>query len=290
MSHTQLTLATNYDVNNMIFSVPQENKIPQSTFTYKRINISTKNADGSIGDLVIRTPPLFSFGVQESKSLNEPKVTNGYNLPLCLWNRAGPSDEEKAWTDTFNNICTRAKEHLIENRVDIGKWDLEMADLKTFNPLYWKRDKKSGQVEPGTGPTLYPKLISTKRDGVERIMSLFYDKETNDEINPLDILGKYCTVTAAIKIESVFIGSKFSLQVKLWEVEISLQSGGVQRLLRSAAPARPVRAVQEEKVPVVAAVEEYYSDASDFASEAEPEFAPQPSPPRKRVVGKKGGK
>ena len=38
---------------------------------------------------------------------------------------------------------------------------------------------------------------------------------------PLKYLGKRCNVNTAIKFESIFIGSKISLQVKLYELEIS---------------------------------------------------------------------
>ena len=39
--------------------------------------------------------------------------------------------------------------------------------------------------------------------------------------NPLEYLGKKCNVNAAIKFESIFIGSTISLQVKLYEIEIT---------------------------------------------------------------------
>lgn len=231
MSTTQLTSASGYNVQKMIFNEPQDNKIPNSSFSYKRINISTENNNGTTGDLVLKTPVLFSFGVQENIN-PESKEVNGYIMPLCLWNRNGPTDEEKEWTDTFNAICNRCKDHLIEKKQEINKWDLELADLKKFNPMYWKRDKKTGAIEPGTGPTLYPKLIVTKKDGNEKIMTVFYDKHTGEDISPLSILGKMCNVVAAIKIESIFIGNRISLQIKLWEVEVSVQQMGVKRLLR----------------------------------------------------------
>ena len=236
MSNTQLTTVSNYDVSRMIFSIPQESKIPNSSFSYKRININTVNDDNTVGELILKTPYLFSFGVQENRN-PETKEVNGYVMPLCLWNRQGPSKEETEFINTFNAICERAKDYLVEHRNDIGKWDLEMADLKKFNPIFWKRDK-TGKIEAGTGPTLYPKLINTKRNGVERIMTIFYDTQTNDEINPLDVLGKFCQVTSAIKIESVFIGTRISLQIKLWEAEVTLQTPGVKSLLRKTIEQR----------------------------------------------------
>lgn len=227
---TQLTDVSNYNVNRMIFNQSQKNTIPNSVLTYQRINISSRNEDGTVGDLILKTPMLFSFGVQESKSM-ETKEINGYVMPLCMWDRNNPSAEERAWTDMFDKICNHCKEYLVNNKNDIGKWDLEMNDLKKFNPLHWKRDKTTGRIEEGTGPTLYAKLISSKRDGVDKILSSFYDADTCEEINPLDILNKYCHVIAAIKIESIFIGTRIALQIKLWEVEVRLHGSGRKRLL-----------------------------------------------------------
>ena len=169
--NTQLTPATGYDTKKMIFSEPQTGVIPDSKpqISFKRILIQTKNDDGTIGDLIIPTERLFSFGVSENMS-QETGVVNGYVMPLCLWNRDDPTTEEKAWTTTFDNIVEHCKKHLVENREEIGQYELEMNDLKKFNPLYWKKDK--GQVVEGTGPTLYAKLIVSKKQDNKIVLSI----------------------------------------------------------------------------------------------------------------------
>ena len=43
---------------------------------------------------------------------------------------------------------------------------------------------------------------------------------------------KYCYVKAAIKIESIFIGNKVSLQIKLYEASVRFLDSGPKRLLR----------------------------------------------------------
>ena len=60
---TQLVSASGYDVNNMVFSTPVEQKIPDSKVTSKRIYLSTKNADGTVGELCMATDEIYSFGV-----------------------------------------------------------------------------------------------------------------------------------------------------------------------------------------------------------------------------------
>lgn len=244
-NNTQLTSASGYNINRMIFSKPISASVPNTPISYQRINISTKNPDGSIGDLIIATEELFSFGVSANRSPDTQQI-NGYVMPLCLWNKEGASKEEKNWTDVFDNIVEHTKEHLVSNREEIGHYDLEMSDLKRFNPLYWKKERN--QIVPGTGPTLYCKLIMSRKDGNENILSKFYDMETNENIDAMDLLGKYCYVRAAVKIESIFIGNKCSFQVKLWEAEVSVVQTGMKQLLgMSRTPKRPTIAESVRK-------------------------------------------
>ena len=238
--NTQITSAIGYDVKNISFSEPVSGSIPDSKpkIEFKRINISTKNADGTTGELIIPTGRLFSFGISENTSQETGNI-NSYTFPICLWSRDGPSEEEKAWTDTFDKIIERCAEHIMTVKDEIDMFDLTKADLTKakggLNPLYWKREKHTTpqgktilRIVPDTGPTLYTKLIYSKKKG--QFLSQFFD--TNDEIvDASTLMGKYCFTKAAIKIESIFIGSKISLQVKLYEAVIEPTSSGMKRLL-----------------------------------------------------------
>src|SRR3990167_2830149 len=161
--NTQLTLANGYNTQRMIFSEPQVGSI--GVIKYKRINLTTRNDDGSTGELVLPTSEVFSFGVSENRS--QTGELNGYVLPLCLWSRDGPTPDEKTWIETFNNIIDRCKKFLIETKDELGKPDLIMSDLRKLNPLYYKKGD-DGKIVQGKGPTLYAKLISrqkkTKKD------------------------------------------------------------------------------------------------------------------------------
>jgi hypothetical protein len=155
----QLAQVGDYDVKRMVFSDPIKGSIPNTTIAYKRINISTLNKDGSVGDLILPTERLFSFGVSENVN-PETKKVNGHVLSLCLFNRDSPTQAEKAWVETFNNIAEHCKKHLIKNKEEIEQYELAMNDLKKFNVLYYRREK--GKIVEGTGPTLYAKLIASK--------------------------------------------------------------------------------------------------------------------------------
>lgn len=229
MSHrsNQLTSVVNYDVSKMVFSDAEERKIPNSPLAYRRVGISTLNQDGTYGDLIFQTERVFSFGVSENTNPGTSDV-NGYNLALCLWSKTGATEGEKTWTDTFNRVVEHCKKHLLENKEEIGQYELTEHDLKKFNPLYWKKDK--GQIVEGTGPTLYAKLITSKKNGEIKILSMF----SNVDGTPVDAFSlkkRYCFVNAAIKIESIFIGNKISLQVKVYEAVVEPIDGGMKPLL-----------------------------------------------------------
>ena len=226
MENTQLSSANGYNVEDMKFSKIIVQKIGNSDMTSKRINISTKNEDGSEGELVFETSKLFSFGVSENLDQKTKEVT-GYTFPLCLHAKDGPSDDEVAFTETFEKIVERCKDYLIEHKKELKLKDLEKSDLRKFNPIYYKKND-DGEIAEGASPTLYAKLIVSKG----KIITEFFDGVSGNSIKPLDLIGKYCYAKAVIKIESIFLGSKISLQVKLYESEVNLINSGVKRLLR----------------------------------------------------------
>ena len=241
--NTKLTPVEGYiPKERMIFSKTILGEIPDSKpkIEFQRINIFTRNEDGSEGELIIPTESLYSFGISENVNQESDKVT-GYTFPLCLWNRDGATTEEKKWTDTFNDIVECCIDHLVENREEIDKFELESSDLTKskggLNPLYWKMEKvtdeKTGKTilrkVPGRGPTLYPKLIHSKKQN--KFITQFYDKENNEIIEAENLINKHCHVKCAIKIESIFIGARISLQVKLYEAIVELKNIGMKRLL-----------------------------------------------------------
>jgi hypothetical protein len=260
-NNTQLTPAIGYDTKSMIFSEPQSGSIPGSTITFKRILIQTKNPDGTVGDLIIPTTKVFSFGPSESRDLATQKL-NGYVMPLCLYTRDNPQKEEVNWVESFNNIVEECKKHLVteETKRKIEKYDLEYVELKKMNPLYYKREK--GKIVPGTGPTLYAKLIRSKK--LNKIITMFYNFD-GEEINPLDNIGKYCFAKAAIKIESIFVGSKITLQVKLYECEMRLIEMGMPRLLRPNAKKRVL--TSKQSCPLLSESKDGEEQLSDDAGE-----------------------
>lgn len=231
MSSIQLTDVNNFDTNNIVFSKPEVGNIAGQKISFKRIRIAARYPDGNVGDLIIATPlNLHCFGLQESLDLGSNAV-NGYSLPICLWNKNGCTEDEKKFTDGFTSIVEHCKKYLLEHKEDIEKYDLDASDLKKFNPLFWKMEK--GKIVEGRGPMLYAKANYNKK--ANKITTIFVNEDTNEEVEPFDLLNKVCTVTAALKIESIFIGNKISLQVKLFEVVFKIKDNTIRGLLRPNA-------------------------------------------------------
>lgn len=232
--NTQLTSAMNYPIQNIIFSKPIVTSLGDgaTALNVRRIMIGTRNPDGTTGDLLFSTTELFSPGVKENRDMMTKKL-NGHSVGLVLWNKDGPTDMEKGLTDTLVKVFDQCKQHLISIRKEIKQPDLELSDLKKFSPLYWKKND-DGDVVEGTGPSLYAKLIVSKKQN--KILSQFYDYDGN-VIDPLSLIDKFCFGEFVIKIESIFIGSKTTLQVKCYEAKMRTLETGLRRLLPTPKPA-----------------------------------------------------
>lgn len=301
---TQLSSPATYDVANMIFGKAIAGSAGAANgngpaIKYFRIPISTRNADGTIGELVFQTEELFSFGVSRNTDQQTGKVT-GYTFPLCMWNKDGASDTEKAFSTVIDQVVERCKDHLVldSTKVEIKKFNLKRDGLDSLgNFMYWKRDD-DGQILMDKGPVLYPKLIESKKNN--KIITGMFDSN-GDDIDPLSLEKKFCWVKAAIKIESIYVGSKISLQVKVYEAEVRLVETGARRLLqRPRADARVTLARSEaaSAAPVVtnAINEEAYEDDEPIRDDEGEELsvpvkAPTPPPaveaaPVRKVVRK----
>ena len=170
----QLSSYDNLTPNNIIFNEAKEYKVKDSKIKYKRIPIEVKYPNEKKGALVIETPLLFSFGVNEKKNQETNKLV-GYSIPVCLWAKdSEPNTKGKAFFEAINNITTISKQHL-EN--DHG------ADLESSlsSPFYYKQEeyidkkgKKKTRIDSSSAPVLYAKLIYSEKS--KKILSLFKTK------------------------------------------------------------------------------------------------------------------
>ena len=200
---------------NIIFNEAKEYKVKDSNIKYKRIPIEVKYPNGKKGALVIETPLLFSFGVNEKKNQETNKLV-GYSMPVCLWAKdSEPNTKQNAFFDVINNVTTLSQQHL-EN-----EYGADLASTLS-SPFYFKQEeytdkkgKKKTRIDPSSAPVLYAKLIYSEKS--KKILSVFKGKGGKD-LNPFKYINHYCNVKLALIIEGIFISKTVtSLQIKVHE-------------------------------------------------------------------------
>ena len=130
----QLSSYENITQDNIIFNEAKEFKVKDSKIKYKRIPIEVKYPNGKKGALVVETPFLFSFGVNEKKNQETNKLV-GYSIPVCLWAKdSEPNTKEKAFFDVINNATTLSQQHL-EN-----EYGADLASTLS-SPFYFKQEE-----------------------------------------------------------------------------------------------------------------------------------------------------
>ena len=211
----QLSSYDSITTENIIFNEAKEFKVKVSKIKYNRIPIEIKYPNGKKGALVVETPLLFSFGVNEKKNQETNKLV-GYSIPVCLWAKdSEPNTKEKAFFDVINNVKTLSQQHL-EN-----EYGEDVASTLS-SPFYYKQEeytdkkgKKKTRIDPSSAPVLYAKLIYSEKS--KKILSLFKTKGKNN-LNPFKYINQYCNVKMALIIEGIFISRTVtSLQIKVHE-------------------------------------------------------------------------
>ena len=211
----QLSSYENITQDNIIFNEAKEFKVKDSKIKYKRIPIEIKYPNEKKGALVVESPVLFSFGVNEKKNQETNKLV-GYSMPVCLWSKdSSPNTKELSFFETLNNVVSMCQSHL---ESEYG------ADLTSSlsSPFYYKqieytdkKGKKETKVDESSAPVLYAKLIYSEKS--KKILSLFKGKGGKD-LNPFKYINQYCNVKLALIIEGIFISKTVtSLQVKVHE-------------------------------------------------------------------------
>lgn len=219
---TELLDVSTYDISQLFFDAPMELEIQQGnkTIKYYKINIGSKNK-GGVGEFVFNIPFFcHSFGVEEYTN-EQGKATN-HSVSLSLVDMNNPSEEQFDLVTSFGKIVDKIKEHLFTVKKDIKKPTLDKSDLKTFNPMHQSIDEDGNPKGNAWyfSPKLMERKIYNKEDPSDvqiKIETNFYDEDEN-EISPLDFVGKkHFKFRGAIKVESIYIGSKISLQCKIYD-------------------------------------------------------------------------
>ena len=221
----QIITPEQFDVKNIIFQEPANEAVPNSPHVAKRVHIKYRYPNGKIGDFVVMTEPLFSYGIQEERKRLESDAPGkpstgpiqGYSLPLVLFSKDGTTPSEQALFDLMANTGEVGKDFLVDNRKKLQKFTLERSELKKImNCIYRKVDKETGDLVDQS-PVMNVKLLTRKTDDEVTIVSRFRDGNTNESLDPMTLVKTMGHVTAAYKIDSIYVASHYTFQVKLLE-------------------------------------------------------------------------
>ena len=214
----QLTSIQDLNPQSIIFNEAKEYNIKDSKIKYKQIPIETVYPNGKKGSLIIETPFLFSFGLNEKKDQNTNKLV-GYSIPVCLWEKdSSPNLKEEQFYKFLCKLTEICQKYLEE------EYGPDLASSLS-EPLYYKqieytdkKGKKKTKRDPSAAPVLYTKLIYSEK--LKKILSLFRVKGKK-KVNPFNYLNQYCNVKMALIIEGIFISKTVtSLQLKVHECYI----------------------------------------------------------------------
>jgi hypothetical protein len=245
---TQLIDPEVFDASRVVFDDPVAESIPGQPGTNYRINLGYKNPDNTEGFLILGFDTCYCFGISENVDLNS-KALNGYNAAISLYDINGATPKQQKTVEALQEIIQQCKKNILKDSTQeaMGKVDdddkILESDLRKINLIFWK--KENGKPNPEMGGTIYPKLIWSKsridsKTGKEippKMLTRFFNIDEVDEngepveVDPLDYVGKRFIMQAAVKIESIFVGSRISIQMKIYEAFVREAESGPQRLL-----------------------------------------------------------
>lgn len=242
----QLTHALKRKFNakkHLVFSDPKKTEIESNgkkgqKIVFYRIGIETKYPDGSQGPLIFELPKCFSYGVSENRD-NKTDELQGHSMCLILSSKDENTPEQDAQIKAFRDLYQACLQHIVTVRKEIGKPKLKKIDNVEGafrSPIYQREDDETGEIDPEAPVKIYPKLIESRKSG--KVITQFYDVKSDDIIeDPLVFLkDKKCFVYPAVKVESIYIGARISLQLKIYQVYVEVKDYSIKKLLP-----RPVR-------------------------------------------------
>ena len=210
----ELTNYENLNTENINFGVTRFGTVSGKDISYEMVPITIEhNVNGHYGSLLIKTEKCFTFGAQQNFDKETGQVS-GWSLPIAMFNRLKPTEEQRKWVERFYEIVGKCKEFLMENYEFTKEQVSNMGDC-----MWWPKDDAT------KGPTLYPKIITGKKSKrfdtkFRMVKDLGNKSDEGVSITKEELVDNY-EVIAVIMIDSIYIcGKKASLRVKVYEALI----------------------------------------------------------------------
>lgn len=295
---SRLTDPLTYDVSRIVFTAPEEMKLPEKAGggTYQRVGIKTLSDNGkSTKDLLLVFDRCSSFGVSTKYSAS---------VGIILLDRDNPTDRQLKTVEVLKALTVKCEDWLLEHKADVGKPRLKresLYDMNEYNgigPVKYKKLADKITIDETKAPTMSAKLMP-KGKGQEGFLTKFYSEDEVDEkgnallLNPMDFEDTRSFITPIVKIEGIFIGATISIQCKLYECEIKAADATGGSLLQAfkslrneyvPAPLKSVSSQPEEDIDVDTLPDDNTSEQNNqlVASDDEEE-KPKPATNKRRT-------
>ena len=204
----------------------QWNTIGNSSQRYGRAKLKyvITGADGrqTTQDLVLRGPPMNTYGVGDNRDEKSKEVTGHsvcFNLPK------GGSPFEKAVMDIHRACCENIAQYAESFGLDSDKFkSWEAVDMILDCPAKHPKNKDTKRTDTSKPKRLYCKLIEYKGTETKpaKMVTVFDDgasfnpltRRMERQLDPLTVRSSV-EMIPSILFDSIYFGSKPSLQVKL---------------------------------------------------------------------------
>lgn len=215
--------AKTFKKENLVFEDPVWEQEPKSNTRYARIQMRYMN-NGVKSKLVIRFPPMSTYGVGDMKDNKTNEVT-GHSVCFLI-----PKGENQdvvcgVFDDIYKASCEFISKKAAACSLDPTKYNNPlMVEALVNNPLRFPKNKTTGLMDTTKPRRFYTKLVEYKptenKEG--KMVTIFDDARSFDPltgkmskmIDPLTVRTSV-EMIPSIDFESIYIGSKPSIQIKL---------------------------------------------------------------------------
>ena len=214
----KLSSLENITEDNIVFHTAKKLKVPNSKIKYQSIKIERKLPNGKTTPLLVVTPFLFSFGINERKDEETNKIS-GYTIPVCLWKKnAEPSKKERNFFNIVKKVQELCHDHLSSNYGENQATSLSDVLFYSQKEYIDRKGKTKKKKDETSAPVLYVKLIYSS---VTKKFSTIFIVKGKKGVKPLDYIDKYFNTRMVILFDSIYLGkNSVSIQVKAHEVHI----------------------------------------------------------------------
>lgn len=200
-------------------------------------NIKIRYPNGHEGPLMLVLPRCTTFGISTKYSDLIDKVS----FSIKISNRDMYTEEHKRIVQIINEVVQAAKNFTLtdESKAKLGQYDLEERDLKDISPLKYQKDPETKRIRLDLPPVINPKLMCVfKKDlGKKVCETVLCNEAILDEngwptqVDPFSFVSKNGLCTPVIKIESIYYGAKYKIQLKLYQADVSVADNGFKNFL-----------------------------------------------------------